>query len=91
MGILWWVLVGLVAGFVARLLVPGRDPIGVGGTILLGLAGSLIGGVLGQLLDNSDRSFSDYTPSGLIGSIIGGIIALLLYRGISGRHRSGAL
>ena len=87
MGIIWWVIVGLVAGVLARLLVPGRNPMGIGATILLGLVGSLVGGFLGQLLDNSDASFSDYTPAGLIGSIIGAIIALLIYNAATGRRR----
>ena len=87
MGIIWWILVGLVAGLLARLLVPGRNRMGIGATILLGLVGSLIGGFLGQLVDNSDRSFSDFTPAGLIGSIIGAIVALLIYNAMGRRRR----
>ncbi|HEV2905718.1 MAG TPA: GlsB/YeaQ/YmgE family stress response membrane protein, partial [Actinomycetota bacterium] len=51
MNVVWWLLIGLVAGALARLLVPGRDPMGIGGTLVLGLVGSLIGGFLGDLLD----------------------------------------
>lgn len=83
MNIVWWLLVGLIAGFLARAMVPGRDPMGWIPTLLLGLIGSLIGGVLGDLLTESD----DFSPAGLLGSIIGAIIALLIYRATLGnRH-----
>jgi uncharacterized membrane protein YeaQ/YmgE (transglycosylase-associated protein family) len=71
-GIIGWLIVGLVAGALARLLVPGRDPMGVLGTVVLGLAGSLIGGFLANLLFN-DQSV------GLFGSVVGAIIVLLAY------------
>lgn len=82
MDIIIWLLVGLVAGAVARFLVPGRDPIGWLGTLVLGLVGSLIGGFLGDLLGGGD---DDFSPAGLIGSIIGAVIALLVYRAASRR------
>ncbi|HXF73536.1 MAG TPA: GlsB/YeaQ/YmgE family stress response membrane protein [Actinomycetota bacterium] len=78
-----WLVVGLVAGALARLIVPGEDPMGVLGTILLGLVGSVIGGLLGDLLISGDRGFE---PAGLIGSILGAIIALLIYRAARGRR-----
>jgi uncharacterized membrane protein YeaQ/YmgE (transglycosylase-associated protein family) len=71
-GIIGWLIVGLVAGALARLVVPGRDPMGMLGTVLLGLAGSLLGGFLANLLFN-DQSV------GLFGSVIGAIIVLLAY------------
>jgi len=83
MQVVWWLLIGLVAGALARLLVPGRDPMGVGGTLLLGLVGSLIGGFLGDLLD---KGKNDISPAGLLGSIIGAIIVLLIYRAAVGRR-----
>ena len=82
MNIVWWLIVGLIAGFIARAIVPGRDSMGVLGTIVLGLVGSLVGGFLGSLFYNGD---ADFQPSGLIGSIIGAIIALLIYRSMSRR------
>jgi uncharacterized membrane protein YeaQ/YmgE (transglycosylase-associated protein family) len=82
--IIWWLIVGLVAGALARLLVPGRDPMGILGTLLLGLVGSLIGGFLGDLLVSGD---DDFSPAGLIGSIIGAVIALLIYRAAVQRRR----
>jgi uncharacterized membrane protein YeaQ/YmgE (transglycosylase-associated protein family) len=82
------VIVGLIAGALARLLVPGRDPMGIGATILLGIVGSFIGGFLGYLLFHKDKSDGFFQPSGLIGSVIGAIIALLIYRAVSGRNRA---
>ena len=82
------IIVGLIAGALARLLVPGRDPMGIGGTILLGIVGSFIGGFLGYALFHKDSSDGFFQPSGLIGSIIGAIIALLVYRHFSANRRS---
>ena len=58
------VIVGLIAGAVARLLVPGKDPIGIGGTILLGIVGSFIGGFLGYVLFHKDKAEGFFQPSG---------------------------
>ena len=84
--ILYLILVGLVAGFIARALVPGRDPMSVTGTILLGIVGSLIGGFLGYVLTHHDAQDGAFQASGIIGSIVGAIVALLIYRAIHGRH-----
>ena len=84
--ILYLILVGLVAGFIARALVPGRDPMSVTGTILLGIVGSFIGGFLGYVLTHHDAQDGAFQASGIIGSIIGAIVALLIYRAIHGHH-----
>ncbi|HEY2297200.1 MAG TPA: GlsB/YeaQ/YmgE family stress response membrane protein [Jatrophihabitans sp.] len=86
-------IVGLIAGALARLLVPGKDPMGIFATILLGLVGSFVGGFLGWALFHHDAKQGALQPSGLLGSIIGAIIALLIYRAVSGRnhHRRGML
>lgn len=81
-------IVGLIAGAIARLLVPGKDPMGIGGTILLGIVGSFIGGFLGYVLFGDDKNDGFFQPSGLLGSIIGGVIALLIYRAITRRSHS---
>lgn len=80
-------IVGLIAGALARLLVPGKDPIGIGGTILLGIVGSFIGGFLGWAIFGHDKAQGAFQPSGLIGSVIGAVIALLIYRHVGGGRR----
>jgi uncharacterized membrane protein YeaQ/YmgE (transglycosylase-associated protein family) len=83
--ILFLVIVGLIAGFIARALVPGRDSMSVGGTILLGIIGSFVGGFVGYALFNADVDEGALQPSGIIGSIVGSVIALLVYRAANGR------
>lgn len=80
-------VVGLVAGFLARALVPGRDPMGIGATIVLGVVGSFIGGFLGYVLMGKDLNQGALQPSGLIGSVIGAVIALLVWRRVGHRDR----
>lgn len=77
MNFVWWLVVGFVAGALARAIIPGRDPMGWFGTLVLGLVGSIVGGIIGDIFTSGDREFS---PSGLIGSIIGAIIVLLIWR-----------
>ena len=91
---IWFLIVlaviGLVAGFVARAVVPGPDPMGIGGTILLGLVGSFVGGFLGWALFGKDFDDGAIQTSGVVGSIVGAIIALLVYRAVEGRgHHRG--
>ncbi len=88
MGIILLLIIGAIAGFIARAIVPGRDPMGVVGTIVLGIVGSFIGGFLGALLFGKDALEGLLQPSGIIGSIIGAVIALLVYRAVSGRSRT---
>ena len=77
--ILGLIIVGLIAGALARLLVPGRDPMGIGATILLGIVGSFVGGFLADVLFRSDSEDLGIHPVGIIGSVIGAIIVLLIY------------
>jgi uncharacterized membrane protein YeaQ/YmgE (transglycosylase-associated protein family) len=83
MSVILMILFGLVVGVIAKLLMPGRDPGGFIVTILLGIAGSLLGGFLANAmgLGSGDRY------AGLIGSVIGAIILLFLYR-LFTRHRA---
>jgi uncharacterized membrane protein YeaQ/YmgE (transglycosylase-associated protein family) len=87
MFVISFIIVGLIAGALARLLVPGRDPIGIVGTIVLGLVGSLVGGFLGYVIFHKDKDQGMLQPSGLVGSIIGAVIVLLIYRKVSGNRR----
>ena len=82
MGILAWILFGLVVGVIAKLLMPGRDPGGFIVTILLGIAGALLGGFIG-------RAMGFYGPNeaaGWIVSILGAILLLALYRMMARRR-----
>lgn len=87
-GLLMLIIVGAIAGFIARALVPGRDAMGIGATIVLGIVGSFVGGFLGALLFGKDAVQGLLQPSGIIGSIIGAVIALLVYRAVNGRSRT---
>ena len=78
--ILYLIVVGIVAGYVARLLVPGRDPLSFVQTAVLGIVGSFIGGFLGYVLFGHDFDEGALQASGIIGSIIGAVLALLVYR-----------
>ncbi|WP_218974759.1 GlsB/YeaQ/YmgE family stress response membrane protein [Streptomyces sp. NP160] len=78
--------IGIIAGYIARLVVPGRSGLGVGGTLLLGVVGSSVGGFLGRLLFGRGESLVQ--PSSWIGSIIGAIIVLAIYRATQGRRRA---
>ena len=80
------IVVGLIAGAVARLLVPGKQDIGIVPTIVLGIVGSFIGGFLGYLIFHKDSHDGFFQPAGLVGSIIGAIIALLIYTRMGARH-----
>ena len=73
------IVVGLIAGAVARLVVPGRQNMSIPMTILLGIVGSFVGGFLGYLLFRSNAGGAGFLqPAGIIGSIIGAIIVLLI-------------
>lgn len=73
--ILGMLIVGLIAGALARLLVPGRQRLGCLGTILLGVAGSFVGGTLGNLIFHGEL---DIRPSGVLGSVIGAALLLII-------------
>jgi uncharacterized membrane protein YeaQ/YmgE (transglycosylase-associated protein family) len=76
MGILAWILFGLVVGVIAKLLMPGRDPGGFIVTMLLGIAGAVVGGFIGRAMG----FYGANEGAGWIVSILGAIILLALYR-----------
>ena len=82
------IIVGAIAGFIARALVPGDDSMSIPKTILLGIVGSFIGGFLGKLIFGKDSSDGFFQPSGIIGAIIGAIIALLVYNAVTRNSRA---
>jgi len=82
-GLILFLIMGLIAGFIARALVPGSDSMGWVGTMVLGVIGSFIGGTLAALLFGGSLELN---AAGIIGSIIGAIIALLIWRRMGGRR-----
>lgn len=84
--VLVMLVVGLITGLVARALVPGRDPMGCLGTIMLGLAGSFVGGFLSSLIQYRTLTPHRFHASGIIWSIVGAVLLLLLLRLF--RHRA---
>lgn len=82
MNIIGWILFGLVVGAIAKFLMPGKDPGGWIVTILLGIAGSFVGGFLATTLMGREQQ-----TAGWIGSILGAMALLLIYRLIVGRRR----
>lgn len=75
MEFLWMLIIGLIAGAIAKLIMPGRDPGGILVTMLLGVAGAFVGGFLFRMLGIGGAG-----PAGLIGAIIGALVLLALYR-----------
>jgi uncharacterized membrane protein YeaQ/YmgE (transglycosylase-associated protein family) len=80
------IIVGLIAGFLARLLVPGKQDMSVVTTIVIGIIGSFVGGLLGYLLFHKDADDGFLQPAGILGSVIGAIIVLLIWMRVGGRR-----
>ena len=80
------IVVGLIAGALARLLVPGRQDLSIAMTILLGIVGSFVGGFLGHLIFGRDSGSGFLQPAGIIGSVIGAVIVLLIWTRVAGRR-----
>jgi uncharacterized membrane protein YeaQ/YmgE (transglycosylase-associated protein family) len=81
-GIIAWILIGLIAGAIAKLLLPGKDPGGIIVTMLIGIAGAVLGGFIG-------RAMGFYGPgqaAGWLMSIVGAIVLLFIYRLVVGRR-----
>lgn len=72
-----WVIFGLITGFIAKILHPGDDPVGVLPTVFIGVCGSFIGGVVNWILDLGKAPFE---PSGFLMSILGGVIFCAIWR-----------
>ena len=81
-GVLGWIVFGLIVGIIAKLLMPGRDPGGFVITILLGIAGAVTGGYIGRGLG----WYGPNQPAGFFMSLIGAIVLLALYRMIARRR-----
>jgi len=89
MGIIGWIILGLLAGVIAKLVLPGDDPGGIIVTTLIGIAGAFIGGLIAKALGFGDPIDEFFDLSTWLGAIIGSIILLLGYRLIAGRRDRG--
>jgi len=85
--IIWSIIIGFVAGAIAKLIMPGKDPGGIIVTILVGIAGSLLFTWLGRLVG----WYAEGESAGFIASILGAIVLLLIYRLIKGRGAAKAI
>ena len=84
LGWIGWIIFGLIVGIVGKFLMPGRDPGGFIVTIVLGIAGALLGGFVGRALG----FYQEGEPAGFIMAVIGAIILLAIYRAVVGRRRT---
>jgi uncharacterized membrane protein YeaQ/YmgE (transglycosylase-associated protein family) len=91
MGIIGWIILGLLAGFIAKAVLPGDDPGGIIVTTLLGIAGALVGGFIAKALGFGDPINEFFDLSTWLGAIIGAIVLLLIYRALFGGRRRTAL
>jgi len=82
MHILGWVLMGFLVGLLARAIMPGRDPMGMIGTTILGIVGALLAGWIGRVLG----FYAQGQGAGLIMAIIGAIVVLAIYYAVVGRN-----
>jgi uncharacterized membrane protein YeaQ/YmgE (transglycosylase-associated protein family) len=82
MGFIWALVIGLVVGALAKLIMPGKDPGGILVTMLLGVAGSLVGTYLGRAL----HLYAADQSAGFIASIVGAIVLLAIYRLLTRRR-----
>jgi uncharacterized membrane protein YeaQ/YmgE (transglycosylase-associated protein family) len=85
MGIIAFIVIGLIAGLIARAILPGRQSMGLIATTLLGMVGSLVGGLIGSLFRRDGQLF-DLHPTGILMSVVGAIVVLLLV-GAAGKRR----
>ena len=84
MSFIWWLIIGLIAGALARLIMPGRDPMGIIATIVLGIIGSILGGLVSWGIWGAEPD-GGFRPAGLLLSIIGAIVVLWIYRMVKSR------
>ena len=82
-------IIGVIAGYLGRFLVPGPNPMSVAGTVALGIVGSFVGGFLGYVLFDKDIEEGALQASGIVGAVIGTMIVLVLYNA-RGRRTSRA-
>jgi uncharacterized membrane protein YeaQ/YmgE (transglycosylase-associated protein family) len=89
MGIIGWIILGLLAGFIAKAILPGDDPGGIIVTTIIGVVGALLGGLIAKALGFGDPIDEFFDLSTWLGAIIGSIVLLLIYRAIVGSMGRG--
>jgi uncharacterized membrane protein YeaQ/YmgE (transglycosylase-associated protein family) len=82
---IWWLIIGLIAGAIARLIMPGRDAMSWLATMLLGIVGSIVGGLISWAIWPAERASGGMPRAGLILSILGAIVVLWIWRMIGRR------
>ena len=87
MGILGWIVLGLLAGAIAKAILPGNDPGGIIVTMIIGIVGALLGGFLAQLIFDTSTVDKFFEISTWLTAIVGAIILLVAYRLVTGRRR----
>ena len=88
MGIIGWIVLGALAGALAKAILPGDDPGGIFITTIIGIAGALLGGLVAGLLGLGDPLDEFCDISTWIAAIVGSIVLLLIYRAVMGRRRT---
>ncbi|MBY8887905.1 MULTISPECIES: GlsB/YeaQ/YmgE family stress response membrane protein [Streptomycetaceae] len=88
MGIIGWILLGLIAGAIAKILLPGRDPGGLVGTTLIGIAGAFVGGWLSMHFLHRPVQHTFFDARSWGSAIVGSLVLLILYRIFFGNSRS---
>jgi uncharacterized membrane protein YeaQ/YmgE (transglycosylase-associated protein family) len=86
MGIIGWILLGIVGGVIAKALLPGNDPGGLIVTIIIGVVGALLGGFIARALGLGDPIDEFFDVSTWLAAIIGSMILLVIYRAVTGRR-----
>ena len=87
MGIIAFIILGLIAGFIAKAILPGDDPGGLIVTTIIGVIGAILGGFLAQVLFNADPMDEFFDISSWLTAIVGALVLLLIYRMVAGRGR----
>lgn len=84
---IWWLIIGLIVGALARLIMPGRDAMGMIATLVLGILGSIVGGLISWAIWG--RSEQGFQPAGFVLSLLGAIVLLFLWRTYKSRTTIG--
>jgi uncharacterized membrane protein YeaQ/YmgE (transglycosylase-associated protein family) len=91
MGIIAWIVFGFIVGLIARALVPGRQHMGIIMTTVLGIAGSVVGGLVASALGGHGGDVTGFQGAGFIGSLIGAIGLLLIAGAVMGGRRKATV